>query len=622
MAFTATIGSVPVKVLSETGFDVGYPALKERGQNKSKTGEPINTYDYEDRTIRFDALIEGTSIDDRDSKYRALMAEFFPTQDARFNTNTFTFNTGGTTGDLTATFYRGLSSAIIIPYGTGEQHNFVMRLNISLVCQPFFRGAQVDLPENLVFNSNFQYCYEINPTYYGLANTLIKTTGGGITDSYTIDDGQKVTVTNTPAGFAWAGIRTPSDNTFAGGDTISVRCEYKCTAAAGSDIALSIIIFCTAGSGHITLLNSQTDAVTDWTEILIEDITVPTGTTSWYLWAYMDSNTAGGSQSFWIRKAQIVKADAIPKGKDGNTIYYDSYFDETPCVGHIENIPGDVDAEARIEFGGDTANNKFFLGSRAANPVEGGLPMIFKYYGSTEANTLDGDFERIVLSVNTWDILSTAATQTLNFTQYEGLYHVLLRTRSSAADPTGDSIYMRIQQLIGGNASTVYTGPRVWFSRATSDWEILNMGVVSCPPAGLVPDTVTAFTSYYLRFDYAGDTAANWDIDYVAFVPVDYGYIFVDIEEVTGASGCVFQSDGIHDPNAFFRVDGGSVNYPPDTTGTVIAWPYGVAGIPITLKPGNNELMLLCSDADTAGDKISEGSFSISYVPRYLFVGE
>lgn len=597
---------------NQEAIKFGSPQMTETGKTAKRNGEPLtNTCfgagaHWTTRIVEFEGHIKGSSRDDLRSRYRTLY------QILTSSWWEIVHNGGGATEQ--DRYYDCMMTVEIPPVETitWEQNDY--KLSFRVEARPYARGAAVVLPRN----------YVIDPGMY------VDFSGGGLpasfalfksgTPTYTIaqiKDGNDIywTKIQVSAGAAGDGVGiVQSGIACVAGDVISSRIEYKSDAATGG---CSYVIEPQEIGGTTPaaarLLNNTTAAQTG-AEAKVEGRTVSAGTTSISLYVYI-SLSATGTGTLWVRNAMIVKAATLPTGADGGTLVCGTQVAQSPATLPLDNLPGDCGTLSTISLvaadnaGTLSEKDKFTLG---VTPAEDNITLpVISFTGTANTDCLGGQ----CYAMN-W-------TQALveNMT-LRGTYYVFVRVMSTGSV----NQYLRLKQYASDNytnSNVAYQTPNIPAFSVVNKWETICMGVLGFPLADYIDESPA---NYVILDVPAGSYTGSQYVDYVAFVPVVWG--FCRAELVNNFSGAIMNNHGIvldniqnHGNLTISERFGATAyeNYPFAASNTN---PVQQASVMSDLVLStNNKLTISASRGSTAAttlDIISPAILTIRYAPLYL----
>ena len=522
-------------------INFGTPKLTDIGKSRKKSKEPVKDSHWTNRYPEVELFIKGSSLDDMRDKYRVLVEII---QSSMWE---MAYNGGG---DTEATRYYDCFSVIDIPSViAGETwDNYIYRISLKVEAKPFARRAAVDLPRNLCIDGN-------------MGNDA---SGSGIPDSWADRDSgvdppahkdvvenewaETRVLTGGSTSGEWAGLESPAIPVVAG-EGYSFAIKYY-TSSTFNDIlsAQAFVLFNDGGLTSRSLLYTEVP-VTAETESTILNFIAPVGATSCTLRTEIICDGGGSSfGSLFLQDFLAVEGADIPRGADGNVLYYDSEISLSPGTLKIKNLPGDVPAQTILKqmqpddtvsrspmfiFGMvykddigviDASNNNkgFIYNWKGLVDTEayGGVCSEVQAHTSELKLSLGGMSGRFLMVLNLKTDSSTFDTDTFKINIYSDL--------NSTGVPYSPYTFTPFVGL----AANKWTGPTIFGTvdiplGADPDWE----------------DWITgAFPTNSLGIESKSGTGTGWRVDTAVFFPVKNNLFRCDKIAKSGLHGIIHDS--------------------------------------------------------------------------------
>jgi len=335
------------------GIDKGEAAFTDSGKVKDRNHERTTEYDRQPRSMGWTQQIDEDSLDDLNGAYSDLKDVICQP------VWVLVLNAGGATEPNK--YYYCYAVTSVPKFTTRMVRSYFHKYDVRFEARPFARGAAIDLPRNWIVDPLLSEDFNAD----GIANSFVNDDSGGApTHSNYIDavNGAQVISMNADGSgvgsIVYCGLKQASlmvGNFTAGSTKLSGRIEYSCSAS--TPAYYDIYLYCTgAGTPEKYLLQNHSAVQASFTEVKFENYTIPAGTTAIELRVRIVLPDDSIAATVWlaVRKAMLVQAAALPVGKDGGTLYYGSEVAESPATLTVENVPGDVEANALIQIGTTT----------------------------------------------------------------------------------------------------------------------------------------------------------------------------------------------------------------------------------------------------------------------------
>ncbi len=601
-----TDGSLSISLLAAPysitvdGIDRGEASFTDAGKVKERNGEPTTAADRNLRSMGWTQQIDEDTLDLLNAAYADLKAIICQPQWV------LVLNAGGATE---ADRYYDCYAVTSVPKFTSRLVLTAFhRYDIRFEAKPFSRGPAVTLPRNLVVDPGMNEDFSGD----GVCNSFVDANSGASKPTYTlsIDTGgwQKIDVTAGGGVDQYGGVSQVIS--VVAGNVMSFRFSYKTSAALTNCRVQSKLYFNDSGPTIKQLLDAATPTTTE-IEVKLENYTVPAGATTATLYFLVNGTAAGMVGTFYVHKAMIITAAALPTGADGGTLVYGTQVVQSPATLPLDNLPGDAGALSTISLiandntGTPGEKDKFTLG--VTSDTEQWL--IKSFTGTANADCLGGQC---------YD-MTTAASATVGGIVLKGTYYVFVRIMSTGSL----NLPMKAGQAPAGasTASAAYYTPPITVYSVASKWELDCLGILTFPLA----DYVIADPTNRVTITSTAGTGSQY-IDYAIFIPVWRGFCRAEFQN--DSAGTTLNKHGVildniqNSSSLTLSERSGSAEYDNYPFAGSTVNPVAQSSIFSEFVFGrDNKIAISASRGSTAAttlDIISPAVLTVRYAPLYL----
>lgn len=485
--------------------DLGKPGWTADGWQKYINYERTSDADRTERTIKFTYLLKGDSVDAMVATYQTLMALVMqPTFRIRSN------NGGATEPDKYLDCY-GCVAVPELPQNLDNATWLEWPLQFSITAKPFMHTDAVQLARNYVIDSGM--CEDFNAD--GVCNSFEPDNSGtaasGLT-SMSMEGSQMMTVVAGAAG-RYRGVKQQLAIPTSG--ACCLYAEVRASAVAAG--ATYDVYFENVTDGQ--LLNASAVATDGWQKVYLLNKT-RTGTVT--LRARVNAPDAGSTGTLEVRNAMAVEGAAFSlMGADGAPVYCGSEVSTSPIHISINNLPGHADAAVEMKHAllADTdVPSTYRLGRAAADnePIDSltgsWKGFIYKFTGASSASAVGG-----VCS----EVIAHGSEKAIRVGQMHGRFLAVGRIMS---DSTDDVFNLKIYPN-ADHTGTAYPTASLPAIGTANMWMEQVFGVIDLP-LGSVSDNDAPANSVSVKS--TGGTGTGWQIDNLAFLPLDGGMNRID----------------------------------------------------------------------------------------------